>query len=232
MLKESWLKPWRTSSVTFVDRADAGRRLGAHFTGRHLENPLVLALPRGGVEVGFEVALALHAPLDVIPARKLGALSQPELAIGAIAPDAVILNDRIIAELGLEQDDIDRATAQQRVEMERQAALFRSGRPPLDLAGKTVILVDDGLATGATASAAIASIRRHHPRKVILAVPVGARDTVARLQHEADQVLCLETPWDFRSVGQWYADFQQTTDERVVELLRRAGTLRPEVGTA
>jgi putative phosphoribosyl transferase len=232
MLKESWLHPWRASSVTFVDRADAGRRLGAKLMGRHLENPLVLALPRGGVEVGFEVALALHAPLDVMPARKLGAISQPELAIGAIAPDAAILNDRIIAELGLQQEDIDREIAEQRVEMERQAALFRSGRPPLDLAGKTVILVDDGLATGATASAAIASVRHHHPHRVILAVPVGARDTAARLQQEADEVLCLETPWDFRAVGQWYEDFNQTPDELVIELLRRAGTLRPEVGTS
>jgi predicted phosphoribosyltransferase len=210
----------------FVDRADAGRRLATDLLGRRLENPLVLALPRGGVEVGFQIALALHAPLDVLPARKLGAPAQPELAIGAIAPGAVTLNDHIIAQLGLTKDDVDGVIALEEQELERRAQIFRSGLPSLDVAGKTVILVDDGLATGATAAAAIQSIRKGLPHKLILAVPVGARETVAALKPQVDELICLETPPEFRAVGEWYGDFEQTTDQRVIALLREAAVLR------
>jgi predicted phosphoribosyltransferase len=226
MLKLDHFEPWSPPPMGFLDRADAGRRLGADLLSRHPENPLVLALPRGGVEVGFQIALALHAPLDVLPARKLGAPYQPELAIGAIAPGAVTLNYHIIAQLGLTQDDIDEVIAQEEQELERRVQLFRSGLPPLDVAGKTVILVDDGLATGATANAAILSIRKGSPRKLILAVPVGAGETVAALSPLVDDLICLETPLEFRAVGEWYDDFEQTTDQRVIVLLRQAAILR------
>lgn len=226
MLKLDQSRWWSPSPMAFFDRADAGRRLAAQLQKLSLENPLVLALPRGGVEVGFEIAQALRAPLDVVPARKLGAPFQPELAIGAIAPGAVVLNEHIVAQIGLSQQDIDRGIAEEEREMARRAEVFRSGLPPLDVAGKTVILVDDGLATGATAAAAIQSIRRGGPGKLILAVPVGARETVATLREQVDELICLETPAEFRSVGEWYEDFSQTSDGRVIELLRKAASLR------
>ena len=213
--------------MAFLDRADAGRRLVAHLQSLALESPLVLALPRGGVEVGFEIAQSLRAPLDVLPARKLGAPHQPELAIGAIAPGAAVLNEHIVEQLGLSRQDIDRVIAEEEREMARRAEAFRSGLPPLDVAGKTVILVDDGLATGATAAAAIQSIRRGSPKKLILAVPVGARETVAALRRQVDELICLETTAEFRAVGEWYEDFEQTSDSRVIELLRTAAALRP-----
>ncbi len=205
--------------MIFRDRADAGRRLAAELARRPLEDPLVLALPRGGVEVGFEVARALHASLDVIPARKLGAPHQPELAIGAIAPGAVVLNQQLVRRLGMSDDAIQDAVWEETREMQRRADLFRSGRPPLDVAGRTVILVDDGLATGATAAAAIQSVRRGNPRTILLAVPVGARETVEALRETVDELVCLEMPADLQSVGQWYENFEQTSDRRVIELL-------------
>jgi putative phosphoribosyl transferase len=210
------------NGTAFRDRTEAGRRLAANLVGRSLANPLVLALPRGGVEVGYEVARALGAPLDVIPARKLGAPGQPELAIGAIAPGASVVNQRIVDELDLSASDLERIIADEEREMARRGGVFRSGRPPLDLKGRTVILVDDGLATGATAAAAIHSIRQGGPSALILAVPVGAPETVSALRSLVDEVLVLETPTDFRAVGQWYEHFEQTTDARVIELLRRA----------
>jgi len=216
----------------FHDRSDAGRRLGARLAALRLDDPLVLALPRGGVEVGFEVARTLHASLDVIVARKLGAPNQPELAIGAVAPGAVVLNDRIIEQLEISARDIEAEIARATAEMERRAAVFRSDRPPLALAGRTVVLVDDGLATGATAAAAAQSIRQARPALTVLAVPVAARETVARLKDQVDQLICLSLPPDFRAVGEWYEDFDQATDRHVVELLERAGALRPAQGTA
>jgi putative phosphoribosyl transferase len=206
----------------FRDRADAGRQLAQALMGRALPDPIVLGLPRGGVEVAYQIARALHAPLDVISARKLGAPTQPELAIGAIAPGAVVLNEAIVRELKLSRTEIDDLIIDEGLEMQRRGALFRSGRAPLDLRGRTVILVDDGLATGATAAAAIQSIRRHDPATLILAVPVGARETIERLRREVDDVVVIEVPADFRAVGQWYDEFEQTSDERVIDLLRQA----------
>ena len=212
----------------FLDREDAGRRLGMRLAGRAFERPLVLALPRGGVEVGFEVATALHAPLDVIVARKLGAPDQPELAIGAIAPGVVVLNERIVEQLGVSRADVEALIAEETAEMERRAAAYRGGRPALDVTDRAVILVDDGLATGATAAAAIRSIRAGRPARIVLAVPVAAAETVSRISEQADEVMCLAVPTDFRAVGQWYEDFGQTSDRQVIELLERAGTSGPK----
>jgi putative phosphoribosyl transferase len=219
-----------SAEFVFRNRAEAGQRLGAELRSRHLVDPLVLGLPRGGVEVAYEIARALNAPLDVIPARKLGAPFQPEVAIGAIAPGAIVLNPQLIEQVGLRRADLDRVLAEEMREMSRQAELFRSGRPALDVADRTVVLADDGLATGATAAAAIQSVRQGRPRKLILAVPVGAADTVRRLHAEVDELVCLETPRDFQAVGQWYENFDQTTDVRVIHLLRwKAATRNPVV---
>jgi predicted phosphoribosyltransferase len=208
--------------VTFHNRADAGRQLGDALLQQHLTQPLVLALPRGGVEVGYEIARALRAPLDVIPARKLGAPIQPELAIGAIAPGAAVLNRQVIEQLGISEEEIRFVLAGEEQEMTRRAQLFRAGRPPLDVSGKDVVIADDGLATGATAAAAIESVRHGSPRSVTLAVPVGARETVEALRDRVDHLVVLEIPTDFRAVGQWYEDFDQTSDAQVIDLLRRA----------
>jgi putative phosphoribosyl transferase len=207
----------------FVDRRHAGRRLGALLALRHISNPLVLALPRGGVEVGYEIAATLRAPLDVIPARKLGAPGHAELAIGAIAPGSTVLNSDIIEHLGIARDAIEQVIADETREMDRRATLFRSGRPPLAVTGHTVIVADDGLATGATALAAIQSVRQGEPLGIILAVPVGAGETVERLTAVAS-VVALEVPADFRAVGEWYDHFPQTTDDEVIELLQRDTT--------
>jgi len=228
MLMLDPFESWSPAPMGFLDRADAGRQLAAELQGRCPERPLVVGLPRGGVEVGFQIAQALRAPLDVLPARKLGAPDQPELAIGAIAPGAVILNHHIIDQLGLTREEVDEVITQEEQELERRARLYRSGLPPLDVGGMTVILVDDGLATGATAAAAVQSIRRGSPRKLILAVPVGARETVAALRSQVDELICLERPWKFRAVGEWYDDFEQATDQQVIRRLQEAAVLRPE----
>jgi predicted phosphoribosyltransferase len=183
---------------------------------------VVLALPRGGVPVGLEVARALGAPLDVIDARKLGAPGHEELAVGAIAPGAVYVDRMLVRRLGVSPAYLEQITTTEGRELERRERLYRSGRPPLDVEGRVVILVDDGLATGATARAAIASLRQRRPAQVILAVPVGAPETVARLREVADDVVCLETPPDFRAVSLAYRDFSPTSDAEVVSCLAAA----------
>ena len=208
--------------MPFLDRADAGRRLAGaleRFRGR---SPVVLALPRGGVPVGLEVARALGAPLDVIDARKLGAPGHEELAVGAIAPGAVYVDRMLVRRLGVSLAYLEQITATEGRELERRERLYRSGRPPLDVEGRVVILVDDGLATGATARAAVASLRQRRPAQVILAVPVGAPETVARLREVADDVVCLEMPPDFRAVSLAYRDFSPTSDAEVVSCLAAA----------
>ncbi len=208
--------------MPFLDRADAGRKLAGALERFRSRSPVVLALPRGGVPVGLEVARALGAPLDVIDARKLGAPGHEELALGAIAPGAVYVDRLLVRRLGVSAAYLEQITTAEGRELERRERLYRSGRAPLDVEGRVVILVDDGLATGATARAAVASLRQRRPAQVILAVPVGAPETVARLREVADDVVCLETPPDFRAVSLAYRDFSPTSDAEVVSCLAAA----------
>jgi predicted phosphoribosyltransferase len=208
--------------MPFLDRADAGRKLAGALERFRSRSPVVLALPRGGVPVGFEVARALGAPLDVIDARKLGAPGHEELAVGAIAPGAVYVDRLLVRRLGVSAAYLEQITTAEGRELERRERLYRSGRAPLDVEGRVVILVDDGLATGATARAAVASLRQRRPAQVLLAVPVGAPETVARLREVADDVVCLETPPDFRAVSLAYRDFSPTSDAEVVSCLAAA----------
>lgn len=211
-------RPW-----LFLDRADGGRRLAEQLAELELQRPIVLALPRGGVPVAYEVARALHAPLDVFLVRKLGAPGQRELGIGAVAPGGVrILNDMAVHALGVSEREIEQITAEETAELERRLLRFRGDRPMPDLQGRTVVLVDDGLATGVTALAAIRALRRLEPGRVVLAVPVCAPETAEALRPEVDGVVCVHTPRDFVAVGLWYRDFSPTLDEEVIDLLDRA----------
>ena len=205
----------------FSDRLDAGRQLASGLGAyANRTDVTVLGLPRGGVPVAAQVAASLHAPLDVLVVRKLGVPSQPELAMGAIAEGgAQVRHHDLIADIGLSSREVDHAVAVQQVELERRVHLYRGDRARLPLRDRTVILVDDGLATGATMEAAIASVRRHDPREVVVAVPVGAADTCRRLGALADAVVCARCPGHFGAVGQWYDDFAQTTDDEVTALL-------------
>ncbi len=216
----------------FADRADAGRRLAGElrdYAGR--DDLIVLALPRGGVPVAHEVARRLGAPLDVLLVRKLGAPGQPELAIGAIASGGIIvLNDQVIEALEVDDEQIERARSEELVELERRERVFRGDAPYPDLRGKTVILIDDGLATGASMRAAIAGVATLDPTAIVVAVPVAARETCDELRGKVDRVVCLETPVPFRGVGLWYDDFRQTTDEEVRELLARSRNAAPAAG--
>jgi predicted phosphoribosyltransferase len=181
---------------------------------------MVLALPRGGVPVARPVADHLHAPLDVFVVRKLGVPGHPELAMGAIAAGGVMaVNADVTDQLGIPRSVVDEAAARERLELDRRDQRYRGGRPPLDVTGRTVILIDDGLATGATMEAAVLALRTQSPARIVVAVPVGAADTCQRLRTVADDVVCLETPEPFRAVGLWYEEFSQTTDEEVMEAL-------------
>lgn len=213
--------------MLFRDRHDAGRQLAARLT--HYEDRpdvLVLALPRGGVPVGYEVADALRAPLDVFLVRKLGVPGQEELAMGAIASGGIrVLNDSVVRLLGLSEADIAPVEADERRELDRREREYRAGRPPLDVAGKVVILVDDGLATGSSMRAAVRALHSMDPARIVVAVPVGARETCEELELEADEAVCAREPEPFHAVGVWYENFSQTSDEEVRDLLaRRAET--------
>ena len=205
--------------MLFVDRYDAGRRLAAKLEPFRNDRPIILALPRGGVPVGYAIAQALGAPLEVLTARKLGAPGAPELAIGAIASGTTLLNSELIARLGVSQDYLSRVLEQEAATMARQEAQFRGTRPFPDVAGRTVIVVDDGLATGATAQAALESVRRRNPGRIVFAAPVCAPASEFSLQGRADVVVCLEAPPDFRAVGEWYEDFSPTSDAEVMQCL-------------
>jgi putative phosphoribosyl transferase len=208
----------------FRDRRDAGRTLAEQlsaYAGR--PDVVVLALPRGGVPVAYEVARALHAPLDVFLVRKLGVPGHEELAMGAVATGGVhVLNDQIVRALGIPPRVIDAVAAWQQQELARRERLYRDDRPPVDVKGRTVILVDDGLATGATMRAAVAALRQQHPARLAVAVPTAAPETCDELRAETDEVVCAITPEPFYSVGLWYEDFSQTTDDEVRELLAQA----------
>jgi putative phosphoribosyl transferase len=218
----------RRDLLVFDDRHHAGRLLGERLAPLAPEHPVVVGLPRGGVPVAAEVAGALHAPLDVILVRKLGVPGQPELAAGAIGEDGVeVHNDRIVHLTGLRPDDLAPIATRERIELDRRAAAYRAHAPMIPLAGRTVIVVDDGIATGATTRAALAVARAHGARRVVLAVPVAPPDTLAELAHECDEVVALETPAQFSAVGEWYHDFGQTPDDEVIELLDAARRARP-----
>jgi len=211
--------------MRFVDRRDAGRRLADQLVELREEDPIVLALPRGGVPVGAEVARALGAPLDLILVRKLGVPSQPELAMGALGEEGVrVLDATLIARARVSERELRRIEARERAELARRAVRYRGDRLPMKIAGRTVVIVDDGLATGASARAAILVARARGARRVVLAVPVAPPDTVAALGNQADAVISLETPSSMVAIGQWYEDFRQTSDEEVVEQLGGTGS--------
>ncbi|HET9468044.1 MAG TPA: phosphoribosyltransferase [Vicinamibacterales bacterium] len=212
----------------FHDRREAGqllaRRLADH--GYH-DDVVVLALPRGGVPVAYEIARELRAPLDVFVVRKLGVPWHPELAMGAIAGRGTqVLNSTVVDAYNIPAHVIRAVAEREGRELERRLQHYRGNRPPLELAGRTVILVDDGLATGSTMRAAVAAIRQDQPKEIIVAVPVAASETCRELEKEVDRVLCLRTPPQFSAVGYWYEDFSQTTDEEVRELLSHDTTQR------
>jgi predicted phosphoribosyltransferase len=210
----------------FVNRKEAGEILAEALSGyAGKSGTLVLALPRGGVPVAYEVAKALSAPLDLWLVRKLGVPGQEELAMGAIAgKNTLVLNDDIIAALNISQPTIDSIIAREQAELERRNKHYRHGKPPPDVGGNTILIIDDGVATGATMRAAIASLRQAAAARVIAAVPVGAMSTCRKIGQEADELVCLHTPEPFYGVGQWYNDFSQTSDEEVLALLARAAT--------
>lgn len=207
----------------FRDRADAGRHLAHQLSSRHLSDPLVLALPRGGVPVASQIAAGLHAPLEVFVARKIGMPGRPERGIGALAEGGIVVTDGdTMRHLQLSPSDLAALVADEQRELQRRVTRYRSSRPLPHLADRDVILVDDGLATGVTAEAALLGLREAQPRWLGLAVPVGAPGAVERLAALADEVLCLYAPADFRAVGCWYDDFSQTSDSEVLRLLGRS----------
>lgn len=207
----------------FENRRDAGRRLAGRLSRFEGEQPVVFALPRGGVPVGYEIARALGAPLDVFISRKLGAPGQPEFGIGAVAAGGVrILNQDVVRRLGIPDDYVEQITAQELAEVRRRLRYFRGERPEPEVVGRTAILVDDGLATGVTARAAVQALRLRKPGRLVLAAPVCAAQTAALFKRAVDELVCLESPSDLGAIGFWYKNFEQTSDEEVVELLERA----------
>ncbi|MBV1851234.1 phosphoribosyltransferase [Catellatospora tritici] len=210
--------------MTFAHRTEAGHRLAQRLTFLHDAEPVVLGLPRGGVVVAVEVARALGAPLDVLVVRKLGVPGQSEVAMGAIGEEGVrVLNDDVLAMTGLGEHDVAVVEDHERIELERRVRRYRGGRPPEPITDRTVVIVDDGIATGATARAACEIARARGAARVVLAVPVASPDSVVELRRVADEVISLETPSSFFAVGEFYADFRQTSDEEVVALLEGSG---------
>ncbi|HJQ11340.1 MAG TPA: phosphoribosyltransferase [Gemmatimonadaceae bacterium] len=214
----------------FLDRRDAGRRLAEELSNYvNQSDLLVLGLPRGGVPVAYEVAHALHAPLDVFIVRKLGFPGHPELAMGAIASGGVRILDRQLIEMyDIPSDAIENVTESEQRELERREKLYRDDRPSPDVRDRTAILIDDGLATGSTMRAAVQALRQESARKVVVAVPIAPPDTCEAMRQEVDDIICAITPDPFLAVGVWYADFSETSDEEVRELLLRAAQELPE----
>jgi len=219
----------------FANRFEAGRQLATLLLRLKDKRPIVLALPRGGVPVGFEVAKALDAPLDLVLVRKIGAPLQPELAVGAVVDGRraeIVLNDDIVRDLGIPSSYLEAESARELAEIERRRERYQAGRTQLAIEGRTVILVDDGIATGATMEAAIHASRRAQPRTLVLATPVAPPDTLERLRPQVDQVITLATPHALGAIGMFYKDFRQVSDDEVVDLLRRAAAAGQAPGTA
>jgi putative phosphoribosyl transferase len=214
-------------SPPFEDRRDAGRKLAAKLTRFRDGRCVVFGLPRGGVPVGYEISRSLGAPLDVFVSRKLGAPDQPEFGIGAVAAGGVrVLSTEVIRRLGIPDEYVERVTAQEIAEVNRRLRFFRGGRPEIEVAGRTVILVDDGLATGVTAHAAVEALKKRKPGRLILAAPVCAAQTAQLFAPRVDELLCLASPSDLGAIGLWYRNFDQTTDQEVVQLLEEARNQR------
>src|SRR5215217_1533133 len=213
-----------SEAMIYRNRSEAGKHLAVKLTTyANRDDVLVLALPRGGVPVAYEVAMALNAPLDVFLVRKLGLPGHEELAMGAIATGGVrVLNKEVVRYLNIPGEVIDAVAAEEQRELERRERLYRGDRPAPDVRGKTVILVDDGLATGSTMRAAAVALRRQRPARIVVAVPVSAPQTCDEYRMGVDEIVCAVTPEPFHAVGQWYADFSKTNDEEVRELLARA----------
>ncbi|MFW6082525.1 MAG: phosphoribosyltransferase [Chloroflexota bacterium] len=212
----------------FADRGEAGQELARELSGYEgREDVVVLGLPRGGVPVAFEVAKELQAPLDVFVVRKLGVPGNPELAMGAIASGGIrVVNDHVVRSMNISDDAFERVADEERTKLEERERTYRGARPGIKLQGKTVLLVDDGLATGATMRAAVRALREHQPDEVVVAVPTAPASTCAEFEDIADEIICLTTPRPFFGVGGAYRDFSQTTNEEVQRLLKEARDLR------
>ena len=210
--------------MIFRNRTEAGKKLAERLAAYgDDEDVLILALPRGGVPVAFEVARSLHAPLDVFLVRKLGVPGHEELAMGAIASGGTrVLNESVVGHLRIPKKAINTVAAHEQRELERRERVYREGLPPPGVKGKTVILIDDGLATGATMRAAATALKEMQPKKIVIAVPVASLQACSEFRREVDVIVCAETPEPFYGVGRWYEDFSQTTDEEVRELLKKA----------
>jgi putative phosphoribosyl transferase len=216
--------------MTFRDRSDAGRRLAKALSSYKDRHAVVLALPRGGVPVAAEVAAGLDAPLDLILVRKIGVPTQPELAMGAVVDGTapiVVRNEEVIELSGTTADEFDAACTRELAEIERRRQLYIGERPRAEITGQVVIVIDDGIATGATTRAALQAIRNRNPKELVLAVPVAPPDTITKLRQEVDALICLETPELFGAIGYFYRDFQQVSDQEVVAILKRFPAKRP-----
>ena len=215
--------------VNFKDRVEAGQILANKLTKYADQNPLVLALPRGGLPVAFEVAKTLKAPLDVYIVRKLGVPGQEELAMGAIATGGVrVLNQPVVDSMQISEEEIETETRKEQAELSRREELYRAGRPPLEVSKRTVILIDDGIATGSTIKAAIAALKKQDASRIIVGVPVAPLSTIEELKNEVDEVVCVSTPDFFIAISVWYDVFPQITDDEVREFLKNAEIKQPE----
>jgi putative phosphoribosyl transferase len=217
----------REVKTMFQDRNDAGKQLAARLVQLKFRRPVVLALPRGGVAIGFEIANRLGAPLDIVLVRKIGVPWQPELALGALAdggggPPEVFIDERRVSSLAIPPDYVREETARQLAELERRRRIYCADRPPVEIAGRTAIVVDDGIATGATMRVALRAVRRRGPASVVLAVPVAAPETLASFAGEADEIVCVEVPEGLDAIGHYYEDFHQMSDDEVIDLLARS----------